>query len=65
MGIGIAMDDFETRYSLLGYIKQFPPNALKIDRFETPTLLWRGGIGALKEYSSIFNRFLAPKSGQA
>lgn len=32
MGVGIAIDDYGTGYSSLGYLKQFPMTELKIDR---------------------------------
>lgn len=32
MGISISMDDFGAGYSLLGYLKRFPINSVKIDR---------------------------------
>src|ERR1700737_562772 len=33
MGIRIAVDDFGTVYSTLSYLKSFPINALKLDRW--------------------------------
>jgi diguanylate cyclase (GGDEF)-like protein len=49
LGVRIAIDDFGTGYSSLAYLRQFPVDALKIDRS------FIGGIASSKESAALIH----------
>ncbi len=53
LGLRIAIDDFGTGYSSLAYLRQFPADALKIDRS------FISGIAASKESAALVHTLVA------